>query len=93
MQGDILIMQSLDITADIRSFVITNFLYGQAGELSNNDSLLENGFIDSTGVLELVSFLQDRFDIQVEDNEVIPANLDSIRNLVDYVVRKTNSGI
>lgn len=88
-----MIMQSLDITADIRSFVITNFLYGQAGELSNNDSLLENGFIDSTGVLELVSFLQDRFDIQVEDNEVIPANLDSIRNLVDYVVRKTNSGI
>lgn len=85
-------MQSLDITAEIRSFVITNFLYGQAGELSNNDSLLDNGFIDSTGVLELVSFLQDRFDIQVEDDEVIPANLDSIRNLVDYVGRKTNSG-
>ena len=85
-------MQSLDITAEIRSFVITNFLYGQAGELSNTDSLLDNGFIDSTGVLELVSFLQDRFDIQVEDDEVIPANLDSIRNLVDYVGRKTNSG-
>lgn len=92
MQGDISIMQSLDITAEIRSFVITNFLYGQAGELSNNDSLLDNGFIDSTGVLELVSFLQDRFDIQVEDDEVIPANLDSIRNLVDYIGRKTNSG-
>ena len=86
-------MQSLDITAEIRSFVITNFLYGQADELSNNDSLLENGFIDSTGVLELVSFLQDRFDIQVEDDEVIPANLDSIRYLVDYVVRKTNSRV
>jgi len=82
-------MQTGVIGSEIRDFVITNFLFGKADGLSDDESLLENGVIDSTGVLELVSFLQERFDIRIEDDEIIPANLDSVDNLVHYVSRKT----
>jgi acyl carrier protein len=82
-------MYTLDIGTEIRDFVVTNFLFGKGEDLSNDESLLENGVIDSTGVLELVSYLQERFEIRIEDDEIVPANLDSIHNLVDYVGRKT----
>jgi len=81
-------MEPGDIEAEIRDFVIANFLFGKAGELTDQESLLENGVIDSTGVLELVGFLQERFGIHVEDDEIVPANLDSIYNLADYISRK-----
>ena len=84
-------MQTVAIGPEIREFVIANFLFGKGEDLSDDESLLDNGVIDSTGVLELVSYLQDRFDIHVEDDEIIPANLDSIHNLVDYIGRKTGN--
>jgi len=67
-----------------------NFLFGKGDDLSDDESLLDNGVIDSTGVLELVSYLQEHFDIRIEDDEIVPANLDSIHNLVDYVGRKSS---
>jgi len=79
----------VEIGTEIRDFVVTNFLFGKGDDLSDDESLLENGVIDSTGVLELVSYLQERFDMRIEDDEIVPANLDSIHNLVDYVGRKT----
>lgn len=82
-------MHTVEIGTEIRDFVVTNFLFGKGEDLSDDESLLENGVIDSTGVLELVSYLQERFDIRIEDDEIVPANLDSIHNLVDYVSRKT----
>lgn len=81
-------MQTMDIGSEIRDFVVTNFLFGKGDDLSDDESLLENGVIDSTGVLELVSYLQERFEIRIEDDEIVPANLDSIHNLVEYVSRK-----
>jgi len=66
-------------------------LFGKGDDLGDEESLLDNGVIDSTGVLELVSYLQDRFDIHIEDDEIIPVNLDSIHNLVDYIGRKTGN--
>jgi len=81
----------VEIGSEIRDFVTTNFLYGKGGGLSDDESLLDNGVIDSTGVLELVSYLQERFDVHIEDDEIVPANLDSIHNLVEYVGRKTGS--
>lgn len=84
-------MQTGVIGTEIRDFVVTNFLYGKADGLSDHESLLEGGVIDSTGVLELVSFLQDRFTIQIDDDEIVPANLDSIDNLVHYISRKTGA--
>lgn len=62
-----------------------------ASELSDSGSLLELGIIDSTGVLELVGFLEEKFAITVDDDDLIPDNLDSIDNLVNYVQKKNGS--
>lgn len=84
-------MHTVEIGYEIRDFVVTNFLFGKGDDLRDEESLLENGVIDSTGVLELVSYLQERFDMRIEDDEIVPANLDSISNLVDFVGRKTGN--
>jgi len=80
-------MQTADIERDVRSFVVEHFLSGQAGKLSDDGSLLGD-VIDSMGVLKLVMYLQDRFEIIVDDEEVVPSNLDTINNLAAYVARK-----
>jgi acyl carrier protein len=73
----------------IKEFVVSNFLYGQdAGTLTDDQSFLENGIIDSTGVLELVGFLEQRFGIAVADRELLPENLDSLQNAARFVDRK-----
>jgi acyl carrier protein len=73
----------------IRDFVISNFLFGQdGGRLSDTESFLENGIIDSTGVLELVAFLEQQFGIAVGDRELVPENLDSVVNAAAFVARK-----
>ena len=81
-------MPILDIEREVHSFVISNFLFDQSVDLEPDDSLLDKGMIDSTGVIELVDFLEERYAIKVEDEEVIPANLDSVRNVAKYVARK-----
>lgn len=78
-----------NIAQDIRTFVTTNFLFGQdATALTDDQSFLETGIIDSTGVLELIAFLEQQYSISVDDQEVVPANLDSVQHLVAYVERK-----
>ncbi len=72
----------------VRQFIVENFLFEEAGSLKEDTSFLESGIIDSTGVLELVSFLEERFGIRVEDDELVPENLDSIENVANYVARK-----
>ena len=80
------------IEQEIKGFVVSNFLYGQDGpSLANDQSFLENGIIDSTGVLELVAFLEQRFGIAVADRELLPENLDSIQNAAAFVTRKLAS--
>ena len=79
-------MQSVE--HDIRGFVDENFLFGGIDDLQNDDSFLESGIIDSTGVLELVVFLEDRFSISIDDEELVPENLDSITRLIDFVESK-----
>ena len=72
----------------IREFIVENFLFGQDNGLQEDASFLDEGIIDSTGILELVSFLEEEFSISVEDEELIPENLDSIVNVVAYLERK-----
>jgi len=72
----------------LRGFVVKNFLFGQDGQLGNDDSFLEKGIIDSTGILELVSFVEETYGIMVEDQELIPENLDSINNLLRFLQTK-----
>ena len=77
------------IASTIRDFVITNFLFGQdGGRLTDTESFLEGGIIDSTGVLELVAFLEQQFGIAVGDRELLPDNLDSVQNAAAFVSRK-----
>ncbi len=81
-------MQLSDIEREVRSFVTNDFLFGQSLDLKPGDSLLDKGVIDSTGVLELVAFLESQYAITVEDDDVIPDNLDSIENIVQFVSKK-----
>jgi len=78
-----------NIEQELRQFVIDNFLFGQGdGHLKNDDSFLDKGIIDSTGVLELVAFLEEKYQIKIQDRELIPDNLDSINNLIRFVQSK-----
>jgi len=72
----------------IREFIVENFLFGEANGLKDDTSFLEEGIIDSTGILELVTFMEDEFSITVEDEELIPENLDSIGNVANFLQRK-----
>jgi acyl carrier protein len=89
MNESISSIQTGNINQEIRSFIINSFLSGQTDRLQDHGALLGD-VIDSTGVLELVNFLQERFAITVEDEEVNPENLSSVNNLVAYVERKLN---
>lgn len=72
----------------VRAFIAENFYVPDMAKLADESSLVELGIVDSTGILEVLGFLETTFDIQVEDSEAIPANLDSIRNIVAFVGRK-----
>ncbi len=74
--------------AVLRRFVVDNFLFGRDNQLSDHDSFLENGVIDSTGILELISFLEGRYGIKIADEDLVKQNLDSIDNLVGFLDRK-----
>ncbi len=76
----------------LRKFVIDSFLFGQGGDsLKDDDSFLEKGIIDSTGILELVAFVEGQYDIKIEDEELVPTNLDSIQSLVSFIDTKIAS--
>ena len=72
----------------IRAFIVENFLFGKDEGLADDSSFLDEGIIDSTGILELVSFIEEEFNITVDDDDLIPENLDSINNVVAYLQRK-----
>lgn len=73
----------------IRKFLVENFvLSDQVDQMGFDESLLENGVIDSTGILELVFFVEDQFEIQIDTSEVLPENFDSINRLAAYIRQK-----
>lgn len=74
----------------VRKFIAENFMYREGlSTLADDDSLLDKGLIDSTGVLELVFFIEKSFAIKVDDEEVVPENLDSVRRISQFVQMKT----
>ena len=79
--------RTAEIEREIRSFLVAHFLSGRADNLRDDGSLLGD-VVDSLGVLDLVTFLQERFKITVEDEDVVPNNVDTINNLVTFVERK-----
>lgn len=81
-----------DVEQSIRDFIVQNFLFGDVSRLpAREDSLVELGIIDSTGILEVIEFLEGDIGVQVDDAETLPENLGSVANLVDFVGRKQSA--
>jgi acyl carrier protein len=78
----------MDIKQQVRTFILTNFYVSDASALTDDTSLLDQGIVDSTGVLEVISFLETTFGIQVLDEEMLPDNLDSIGRITAFVAKK-----
>jgi acyl carrier protein len=77
----------IDIRSRVRRFIVSNF-YVTEGSLDDDESLLEQGIVDSTGVLEVIAFIEGEFGVQVADDEMVPQNLDSIARVAAYIARK-----
>lgn len=74
----------------VRDFIVENFLFGDTSvDLGSQVSLIENGIIDSTGVLELVAFIEEEFGVVFADADIVPANLDSIERIAAFVIERT----
>ncbi len=82
----------MDYREDVRSFIVKNFLFGDDAGLAEDTSFLGSGIFNSTGVLELVAFLGERYGIAVEDDELLPENLDTLRAVAHFVEAKVAAG-
>jgi acyl carrier protein len=81
-----------DIKQQIIDFITNNFLFDDAqASLNEKESLLETGVIDSTGVLELIAFIEETYGIKVEDEEIIPENLDTILDITYFIKQKLST--
>jgi len=78
----------MEIKEQVRTFVTSNFYVADPAALEDSASLLDRGIIDSTGVLEVIFFIEDTFGITVEDSEMLPDNLDSIERIANFIARK-----
>jgi acyl carrier protein len=79
----------MKLQQQIRDFVTANFYVADPNTLEDRTSLLDQGIIDSTGVLEVIMFIESTFGVTVEDSEMLPENLDSIERIAAFVARKT----
>ncbi len=82
-----------DSREKIRHFIRESFLFGGNDELGDGDSFLEMGIVDSTGVLELVAFLEAGWELKIDDSELIPENLDSVDNIARFLERKLTAAV
>jgi len=80
--------KDLDVRGRIRGFVLSNYYVPAADAIADETSLFEGGYVDSTGVLELIVFIEGTFGVTVADAETVPENLDSIARIAAFVERK-----
>ena len=80
-----------ELATQLREYIHENFLFGVDTDYSDDDSFMENGIVDSTGVLELIAYLESSFGFKVRDEDLVPENLDSINGLTEFIVRKQES--
>ena len=82
----------MSVENKLRDFILENYLFtDDQSALANDDSFMDKGIIDSTGILEVILFLEDDFGINIVDEEMIPENLDSVNNIVSFVAKKKSS--
>ncbi len=78
-----------DVKTTIREFIVENFLFGDTSVVfDDDDSLMENGILDSTGILELVAFLEKEYGIRIANEEILPENMDTLNNLHRFLEKK-----
>lgn len=82
-----------DVKRKIRTFITDNYLFGDDAGLEESTSFLDEGIVDSTGILELIEFISEEFGITVEDDELVPENLDSINNVSAFIGRKQEQAV
>ncbi len=78
----------MTIQDDVRGFIVDTFFVADPAELTDDLSLIDSGIVDSTGMLDVILFLEERYSIHVEDHETTPANLETIGRIAAYVDRK-----
>ena len=78
-----------EIKIEIKNFIVDNFMFGnESEEIKSDDSFMETGIIDSTGILELIEYVEETYDISIDDDELIPENLDSLSNISQFILSK-----
>lgn len=83
-----------EIKTTVRNFIIDNFFFGDTSRtFEDGDSFLENGIVDSTGILEVIDFLEEQYGITIEDEEMLPENLDSLYNISEFVSKKSQEKV
>ncbi len=83
----------MDPVNAVKEFIIENFLFGDEEQIELETDFFEKGIIDSTGVIELVSFLEETFEISVDDEELIPENLSSLKNIDAFLKKKLSQKV
>ena len=78
----------MDTKERVKNFITTNFYVPNPADLTDDASLLDRGIVDSTGVLEIIGFLEQEFGVTVDDAEILPENLDSVGRIADFVAKK-----
>jgi len=82
----------MSIENSVRNYILENYLFtDDQSELTNDVSLLERGIIDSTGIMELVLFIEEAFGIKIDDDEMVPENLDSVDNIISFIKGKNSN--
>ena len=79
-----------ELAHQVRAFLVETFLLGDDDGFATDESLLDNGIVDSTGVMEVVAFLEETYNIVIDDDELVADNLDSVDRLAAFVSRKLN---
>ena len=82
-------MEQSKIAAEVKDYIEKIFVYDQETNFKVDESLLDSGLVDSTGILEVVSFIEETFNISIEDEEMVPDNLDSVNKIASFIFRKT----
>ena len=82
----------MEIKEKVKTFIRESFLFDSTAQIEDGESLLEKGIIDSTGVLELVLYLEEEFGVKIEDEEIIPENLDSVLS-IETLLKSKNGAV
>jgi acyl carrier protein len=81
-----------EVKQELRDYIVDTFLFGDTEiEFNDNDSFIEKGIINSTAILEVITFLEEKYGVKIEDDEILPENLDSLDNISSFIGKKVNN--